>query len=190
MPEDILSYLKMGPRTARELIDGVSISRKTFYKRINDLLKEGRILEFPIRQRKGWVSLYALPKHYELAASISRFLPIGGTTGIEQSIKEAIENLKLRLLRNPTVGEVILEISANPEDPKLRDAVYQIGTRMGWKPPTKREREIAEKELPEILSLAAQLKRGSSRLTKVKSTDKIEKAKEYLKRFPNLVPER
>jgi hypothetical protein len=191
MAEEIASLLESGPKVAKELINSLTVSKVTFYKKINELVEEGKVLEFPLKAKNGWISLYALPKHRELAASISGFSQAGKARGDPQEIRRVIENLRVKLLRNPTVDEVILAMGKNPRDDELMDAVYEIGTKMGWRPPTESEKEAAEEELPKILSLAAQIKRGTSmvKMKKVKSRSEIEKAKEYLRRFPELVPE-
>jgi DNA-binding transcriptional ArsR family regulator len=190
MPDVILSYLKKGPRDAKEIMEALSISKKTFYKNISQLVEAGKVLELPLRQErgKGWSTLYALPEHHELAASISGFLPIGIGGGIGQRIRRAVEDLQIKLQRNPTVEEVILEINENPENPKLRDAAYQIGTKMGWRPPTPEEVKIAKGELQKVLSLASRMKKGTKKIEYVRPKERVKMAKEFLERFPELVP--
>jgi len=189
--ESILLSLRSGPKTASELARVIAVSEKTLYKRVNRLVDEGGVIVFPFRMdNHKWASLFALPEHRTLAATLSGYIHFREITGIEPKIKKIMEDLQFKLFRNPDVDEVILEIGENPEDRTLRDAVYRIGSSIDWKPPTSVEREKADAELSRILKIAAWMRRGYLKPDNVKGDAKlaVEKAKEYLKRFPHLVP--
>jgi hypothetical protein len=193
MSEEIILQLKKGPRTPKELLIRLFLSEKTFYKKIADLEREGRILVFPLRERNRWTSLYCLPEHKEVAATISGFdlrAPVLSIPSLKE-IEKTIEKLRFKFQRNPDVEEIILEIKESPENPKIRDEIYKIGSRIGWRPPTSEEREEAKKELSLILKVASKLKKGEPPLIGFGIEPPkalLKKAKEYLRRFPELIP--
>jgi hypothetical protein len=178
---EILSALRSGPKTASELLKLVAISKRTLYKQLNSLEKDEQILVFPLRIEDRWTSLYSLPEHSELARAISGYSPVSKVLpDLSKKIKDSIEKLREKLFRNPEVEEIAIDIGENPEDEKIRDSIYQVGFQMGWRPPTREERERAEKELKEIIMLADMIKKGYS--IHLVPEEQVEKAKEYLKR--------
>ncbi|MBI4362570.1 MAG: hypothetical protein HY558_05290 [Euryarchaeota archaeon] len=189
--DDILQHLKIGPKTADELAKLVAVSRKTLYKRMGDLVESQKVLIFPLLMENHWVSLYALPEHRDLAVAISGYIPAGRVTaGIEPRVAEALDRLKFKLCRNPDVDEVALEVGENPEDRAVRDAIYRVASKLNWRPPTAEDRRRAEKERSLVVELATWMKKGYLEATKDKPQALVQKAKEYLRRFPESLPDR
>lgn len=186
---DIITHLKIGPKTADELAKLVSVSRKTLYKRMKGLIDDGEVLMLPMLVDNHWVSLFALPEHRELAIAISGYSPAGRiSAGIESKVVDGIENLRFKLFRNPDVDEIAVSIGESPEEKSVRDAVYRIGSKMKWRPPTPEERLKANEDRALVLELATLLKKGYLDEMRGKPAALVNRAKEYLKRFPEEVP--
>jgi DNA-binding Lrp family transcriptional regulator len=185
---EILAHLKKGPKTADELVKLVNVSRKTLYKRVKDLVGNEEILVFPILVNNHWVSLYSLPEHKELAVALSGYIPVAKTSGMEKKVIKAIEELKFRLCRNPDVTEIALELGEDPEDRSIRSSIYRVGTKIKWRPPLEEERRRGEKERDLVIELATLIKKGYLEAIKGKPSALVKKAREYLKRYPDIIP--
>lgn len=190
MDDEVLSHLRVGPKTADELVKLVRVSRKTLYKRMRDLAEQRKVLLFPLYANGHWVSLYALPQHRDLAVAISGYIPADkGVTGLETRLGDALEGLRLKLFRNPDVDELALELGENPEDRAVRDAIYRVASRMNWRPPNPEERKRAERERELVIQLAAWIRKGHLESLKGRPEAMIKKARTYLERFPESVPQ-
>lgn len=188
-PRDPLAYLSNGPKTAKELSTLLKVSEKTLYKHMTRLLEERKVLIYPMRRGNRFVALYSLPEHLDAAVSLSGYLPVTKMPDIHPRIRQTMETLREKLLRNPDVDEVILELGENPEDKVTRDLVYRIGSTLKWRPPTPREKEEAERERGRILRVAGWLKKGRAlpAVSREASRAEMERAREYLRRFPEEV---
>lgn len=189
MEDEVLAHLRVGPKTAEELVKLVDVSRKTLYKRMRDLTEQKKVLLFPLYANGHWVSLYALPHHRDLAVAISGYIPADrGVQGLESRLGDALVVLRLKMCRNPDVDEMALELGENPEDRSVRDAIYRVASQMNWRPPTADERKRADRERELILQLAAWLRKGHLENLKGRPEPMVKKAKAYLERFPDAVP--
>ncbi|MEM3165033.1 MAG: hypothetical protein QXO51_06350 [Halobacteria archaeon] len=187
---EIEDLLRKGPKTAEEVALLAKVSVKTAYKNLYRLAGEGRVLVYPMPDGHRWRSLFVLPDHHDLAASITGFAPCGRTSGIESRVLQALERLRALLLREPEVEEVLRELGEDPEDRPLRSAVYRVGSRAGWVPPAPREKEAAEARLQRLLRIASWVKKGRLRveIAEGMSREEIEEARKYLEKFPERVP--
>lgn len=185
-----MAHLRVGPKTADELVKLVGVSRKTLYKRMRSLAEAKKVLLFPLYADGHWVSLYALPQHRDLAVAISGYIPAAdrGVQGFEMRLPEAVETLRLKLCRSPDVDELALELGENPEDRSVRDAIYRVASRTGWRPPTAEERKRAERERELIVQLAAWIRKGRLENLKGRPEALVKRARAYLERFPDAVP--
>jgi hypothetical protein len=189
MEEDVISHLKIGPKTADELAKLISTSRKTLYKKIKHLVDEEKVLMLPLLADNHWVSLFALPEHRELAVAISGYSPAGMiSAGIESKVAGGIDDLRFKLFRNPDVDEIAVSIGESPEEKSVRDAIYRIGSKLKWRPPTPDERTKANEDRALVLELATWIKKGYLEAMQGKPAALVNRAKEYLKRFPEEVP--
>ncbi|MEM3086798.1 MAG: hypothetical protein QXO51_00490 [Halobacteria archaeon] len=189
MEDEVLAHLKVGPKTADELVKLVEVSRKTLYKRMRDLAEAKKVLLFPLYSNGHWVSLYALPHHRDLAVAISGYIPADrGVHGLETRLGGALEVLRLKLCRNPDVDELALELGENPEDKSVRDAIYRVASRMNWRPPAPEERKRGDRERELVLQLAMWLRKGHLENLKGRPEPMVKKARAYLERFPDAVP--
>lgn len=187
---EIPGLLQKGPKTAEEVAALAKVSVKTAYKNLYQLVDEGRALVYPMPDGHRWRSLFLLPDHQDLAASLTGFALHGRTSGVEGRALQALERLRALLLREPDIEEVLRELGEDPEDRVLRGAVYRVASRAGWTPPTTREREAAEARLQRVLRVASWVKRGRLRVDQARgmSREEIEQAKKYLEMFPEKVP--
>ncbi len=186
--ESLLSHLRTGPKEARQLLTLSGLSKRTLYHRLGRMEKEGRVAVFPLRQRDRWASLYCLPEHAHLAAKLSKFEPLREIPeAFQASIRKAVELLRRRLMRNPDLEEIALELHESPEGDGFRRAVYQVAGEMEWRPPTPLEVQTANDRLKHVLALAALLKKGITPPGAM--PDEIARAREYLAEHPELVPE-
>lgn len=185
-----LTLLGNGPKTAKELSTLMRVSEKTLYKHMTRLLEERKVLIYPMRRGNRFVALYSLPEHIDAAVSLSGYLPVTKMPDIHPRIQQTIETLREKLLRNPDVDEIILELGENPEDKVTRDLVYRIGSTLKWRPPTPKEREEADRQRTHILRVAGWLKKGRVSAENVRgaSRTEMERARQYLERFPEEVP--
>jgi hypothetical protein len=69
---------------------------------------------YPLWDGHRWKTLFALPEHSDLASVICGYSRIK-KTGKEKEIIEAIGVLRRRILRNPEVDEILIEIGESPE---------------------------------------------------------------------------
>ncbi|MEM3086425.1 MAG: hypothetical protein QXO51_05480 [Halobacteria archaeon] len=186
--ESLLSHLRTGPKEARQLLALSGLSKRTLYHRLGRLEEEGRIAVFPLRQRDRWASLYALPEHAHLAAKLSKFEPVQEVPeALQASIRKAVDVLRRRLMRNPDLEEIAIELHESPEGDGFRRAVYQVAGEMGWRPPTPCELQEASGKLKHTLALASLLRSG---VTPPGATpEEIARAREYLVENPERVPE-
>ncbi len=184
-----LGILANGPKTAKELSTLLQVSEKTLYKHMTRLLEERKVLIYPMRRGNRFVALYSLPEHLDAAVSLSGYLPVTKMPDIHPRIQRTIETLREKLLRNPDIEEVILELGESPEDKVTRDLVYRIGPTLKWKPPTPSERASADRERASLLRLAGWLKKGrpSGAGSPGTSRRETERAREYLRKFPEEV---
>lgn len=182
--------LRKGPKTAEDVAALAKVSVKTAYKSLYRRVEEGRLKVYPMPDGHRWRSLFVLPDHEELAASITGFAPVGRSAGIEPRVLRALERLRAALLREPDVDEILLELGEDPEDRSARGAVYRVAGRAGWSPPTARDREAAQARLQRVLRVASWLKRGRLQVNLARGMSKteIEEAQRYLERFPERVP--
>ncbi|MEM3087456.1 MAG: hypothetical protein QXO51_02345 [Halobacteria archaeon] len=188
-PREPLALLGNGPKTAKELSTLMRVSEKTLYKHMTRLLEERKVLIYPMRRGNRFVALYSLPEHIDAAVSLSGYLPVTKMPDIHPRIQRTMELLREKLLRNPDVDEIILELGESPEDKVTRDLVYRIGPTLKWRPPTPAERAAADRERAHLLRVAGWLKKGrvSEEALKGASKREMERAREYLEKFPEEV---
>lgn len=187
---EIHDLLRKGPKTAEEVAALAKVSVKTAYKNLYRLVDDGRVLVYPMPDGHRWRSLFVLPDHHDLAATLTGFAPHGRTAGIESRVLPVLERLRALLLREPEVEEVLRELGEDPEDRPLRSAVYRVASRAGWSPPDPKEKEIAQARLQRVLRVAAWVKKGRLQMDQAQgmSREEIEQAKKYLEMFPERVP--
>lgn len=187
---EIHELLRKGPKTAEDVAALARVSVKTAYKNLYRLVDAGRVLVYPMADGHRWRSLFVLPDHQDLAASITGFVPHGRAAGIESRVLQALERLRALLLREPEVEEVLRELGEDPEDRTLRSAVYRVASRAGWAQPGPREKEMAQARLQRVLRIATWVKKGRLQVDQAQgmSREEIEQAKKYLEMFPEKVP--
>jgi DNA-binding Lrp family transcriptional regulator len=185
---EIISKLRGGPKTAEELARILRTSKKSLYKNIYKLVDSGEVVTYPLQDGHRWKTLFALHGHSDLASAICGYTKVK-RVGKEKEIVKAIDVLRKKLLRNPEVDEILIEVGESPEDRLMRDEVYKVGTKIKWKPPTKSERKVAEEELSRILTLATWIKRGRipEALARGMSKAEIARARKYLQQFPEML---
>ncbi|MEM3086096.1 MAG: hypothetical protein QXO51_07530 [Halobacteria archaeon] len=179
---ELLEHLRSGPKTATELRSLTKVSLRTLYKNVNRLVAAERVVVMPLRTRNQWTSLFALPEQAELAYDICGFEPRGKVLGMEKRIAPAISELRERLLRNPTIEEVLIRLRESPENKDLREAIYRVGLKLEWFPPSSAEIKGAEERLKRVRTLAGLIRKGIIR--KGVNEEEMRLAQEYLLKFP------
>ncbi len=187
LDDRISDLLRSGPKTARELLRLAGVSRRTLYLALERMESSGALVAFPMRSRGGtWAGLYALPAQSEQASDIAGFVPKHPVPpDLRARVAEAVETLKVKLLRNPLVEEIAGHLRENPEASAIREAIYRAAAPLGWRPPTAEERAKAERERARVVALAKMVKRGL--VKKGASREEAKRAEEYLKMFPEEV---
>jgi len=150
----VLDVVKNGPKLRDAIFKEICpkiMSYRKLQKTLNELESSGRVVcvskrEEGSRRHRTW---YALPEHKGLLeADYVR-------------ISEAVRRLRLLLLRNPTVGEVALDLGIQPTD--LQEHLYKTAAQTEWSPPTEDIIEDARKKLGEALILAARMRQSPSK---------------------------
>ncbi|MBI4362411.1 MAG: hypothetical protein HY558_04475 [Euryarchaeota archaeon] len=189
-PLDLLSLFQKGPRTTEELVEnlqGLGITEMTFHRQVRRMVQEGELIRLPCLQGERWTSLYALPKQKKHAVYMCGYIPLNYPhKNLMRVIPTALETLEARLLRPPTVDEVLMEVQENPEDERLRDVVYKLGRARGWHPPAPREIAEARARLKKLLRLHHALERGGE-MAKWATPEEVREARDYAARFPRMV---
>ncbi|MBI4362080.1 MAG: hypothetical protein HY558_02795 [Euryarchaeota archaeon] len=187
---DLLGFLESGPKTTEEVVTSLrktGVAEMTIHRNLRKLARDGQILRLPILDGERWTSLYALPRHKREAVTLSGFIPLKYEyKTLFGVISGAIERLQERLLRNPTVDEVLLDVHENPESPRLREAVYKIGSGIGWHPPGPAEVREARVRQDKLLRLARSLRKGGG-LSRLADPREVEEAQRYAQKYPEAV---
>jgi DNA-binding Lrp family transcriptional regulator len=97
---------------------------------------------------------------------------------ISYAPKEAIQQLREKYCRDPTLEEIALEMCRDPQDPVFRESVYEIAKEIDWKQPTEEDIQDGQK--------LAWIKLTTAALVKLKNEGK---AKEFFEKYPGILPE-
>lgn len=172
--------LREGPKPRLELVRELcpkAMSKRKLQSTLNELEEKGLVLCIPKREKgsKRWISWYALPEHQYLMEVD------------EGRVVDAVERLKLKLLRYPTAEEIASE--ADIPRAAAEDMAFRTAPRTGWQPPSQQEIDESVERLKIILFQAAmKTQHPEYKITYIEKGD-VERVEYFLKEHPNLVPE-
>jgi hypothetical protein len=147
---------------------------------------------FVARGSRG-VGFYFLPEHEERvrAGEFGEIHVLPQETILEPKISHAIEMLRLKFQRDPSIEEIAYEIAESPEEPRTKNAVYRVGARMKWKQPTDMDIAQGKTRAGRCLMLAAWIElscEGAPYLTKTWTEEEFPEARRYKQHYSDLLP--
>ncbi len=184
--EYIVECLREGRKQFRdleeELVSGEledkpgKMSKTTLSTHLKNLEEEGVVRRVPGRSSDGRSIVY-----YELS-----------DLGLEAKITGAIETLRMKFLRDPTIEEISISVGEVPE--MVSRVVYGLAQELKWMPPTEEIISLKRRELAYLLEYIAMKKLKSDVEPRTLRRDSgmskgiIDRAKDYSKRFPGMIP--
>jgi hypothetical protein len=176
----VLELLKNGPKQRKEIVKQLCpkiMSIKKLQNTLNLLVSEGKLKAVSKRMEgsRRWTTWYTLPKHeYLLEVDAGR-------------VVAAIERLWKILLRPPTVQEIAVETGITPQG--AEKLAYKLADETGWFPPKPELVKDAAERLGEVLVCAARIRDEKvSNFTYEDDPETMEKAKQFLKEHPEMLP--